>query len=67
MLEVHAKISGGFRPVEMAEGFCRIRGYIESSRKNGIGAYQQAIEMAVKGLTPGFIAEWLSEDTRVVA
>jgi hypothetical protein len=41
-----------------------MRGYIESSRKNGIGAYQ-AIEMAVKGLTPGFIADWLPEDTRV--
>jgi hypothetical protein len=42
MLKVHAKISGGFRLVEMAEAFCRMRGYIESCRKNGIAAYKVA-------------------------
>jgi transposase len=49
-----AKISGCFRSLEMAKGFCKMRGGIVSCKKNGISAYD-AIKALVKGKTPEFI------------
>jgi transposase len=60
MLKVRMKISGCFRSVEMAQGFCKMRGYIVSCKKNGIGALE-AIQMLTKGETPQFIREWLDK------
>jgi transposase len=52
------KISGCFRSVEMAGSYCRMRGYIDTCRRHGIGAYT-AIKMAMGGQRPHFIAERL--------
>jgi transposase len=58
MIKVHAKISGCFKTMEMAQGFCRMRGYIKSCEKNGIRAFE-AIKMIAKRETPNFIKERL--------
>jgi transposase len=60
-LKVHMKISGCFRSLENAQGYCRMWGYLESCGKHGIEA-AKAIRMLVKGETPEFISEALRED-----
>jgi transposase len=67
-LKVHAKISGGFRSEDHARGFCRMRGYLISCKKNGISSYD-AITMLMEGRIPAFITEALQkvspEETKV--
>ncbi len=46
MMKVQQKISGCFRTIDGIERFCRIRGYISTAKKQGVGvlfALQQAI------------------------
>jgi transposase len=66
MLKIHSKISGCFKSVDMAEGFCKMRSYIVTCKNNGISAYH-AIEMLVKGQTPNFIKDTLIIDERKAA
>jgi transposase len=58
MVKVLLKIAGCFRSFEMAQGFCRMRSYLVSCSKNGIGKYE-AIKMILEKETPQFIREWL--------
>jgi transposase len=58
VLKLHMKISGCFKSLEMAASYCRMRGYIDTCRKHGINAYK-AIQMALSGQRPYFIAERL--------
>lgn len=48
MQKLRQKISGCFRGKNGANVFCRIRSYISTAKKNGIGA-MESIAMAVKG------------------
>ncbi|MCP4322251.1 MAG: IS66 family transposase [Alteromonadales bacterium] len=55
MTKVHQKISGCFRSMEGAKIFCRIRSYISTCQKNGVGV-GQAIDCLMNGdALPDFI------------
>lgn len=54
MTKVKLKISGCFRSQEGADRFCRIRGYISTSRKRGINVIQ-SLENAIRGQPELFI------------
>ncbi len=54
MTKVQQKISGCFRSLDGAKIFCRIRGYISTCRKNGIGSVQ-ALNLLFRGELPEFI------------
>ncbi len=58
MVKVEQKISGGFRTVEGAQMFCRIRGYISTMRKQGQHVLT-ALERVFTGnpLAPALAAE----------
>jgi transposase len=60
MIKVHMKISGCFKSLEHAKGFCRMRGYIVSYGKNGISA-AEAVDMALNDQIPDFIRKALTE------
>lgn len=54
MTKVQQKISGCFRTMRGARVFCRIRSYLSTCRKRGIGA-SDALKMAFAGKLPDFI------------
>jgi transposase len=54
MTKVQQKISGCFRSEDGAFIFCRIRAYLITCRKHGVGA-TEALETLFKGELPGFI------------
>lgn len=54
MTKVQQKISGCFRSMDGARIFCRIRSYISTCRKRGIGP-GDALRMAFDGKLPAFI------------
>ena len=54
MTKVQKKISGCFRSEEGAYIFCRIRAYLITCRKHGVGA-TEALESLFIGELPSFI------------
>jgi len=48
MMKVQKKTSGTFRSVDGARTFCRIRGYISTTRKNSLSVID-AIQAAFEG------------------
>lgn len=54
MTKVQQKISGCFRSEQRAKIFCRIRSYLTTCRKHGMGA-TEALETLFKGQLPGFV------------
>lgn len=54
MTKVQQKISGCFRSPEGAKIFCRIRSYISTCKKNGIGSIQ-ALTLLFQGELPEFM------------
>jgi hypothetical protein len=48
MVKVKQKVSGGFRTLDGAKGFARIRGYISTARKNAVNVFA-AIRDAFSG------------------
>lgn len=56
MTKVQQKISGCFRSMEGAYIFCRIRAYLVTCNKHGIGA-SEALEILFKGELPDFVPQ----------
>lgn len=53
MTKVHQKISGCFRSLDGAKGFCRVRGYLSTCRKQGVSA-ALAMGLVFDGKPPDF-------------
>jgi len=53
MTKVQQKISGCFRTHKGGEVFCRVRGYLSTCRKNGVGS-TDTLKLVFKGEMPGF-------------
>jgi len=56
MTKVQQKISGCFRSLEGAHIFCRIRGYLITCRKHGVGPCE-ALKILFRGELPAFVLE----------
>lgn len=54
MTKVQQKISGCFRSVEGAQIFCRVRAYLITCRKHGMGA-TEALKTLFEGKLPAFV------------
>ncbi len=54
MTKVQQKISGCFRSEEGARIFCRVRAYLITCRKHGVGA-TEALKTLFKGKLPDFV------------
>ena len=50
-------VCGCFRKDYMAQGFLRMRSYLDSCMKNGINGFE-AIKMLLNGELPEFIRKW---------
>lgn len=56
MTKVHQKISGCFRSQDGAKGFCRVRGYLSTCRKQGMSA-SVAMRLVFEQKLPDFCVE----------
>ena len=63
MTKVQQKISGCFRSIEGAHSFCRIRSYISTCQKNGVGA-GEALTLLFRGQWPPFIQALRDEEAK---
>jgi transposase len=54
MTKVQQKISGGFRSIEGAKIFCRVRGYLLTCQKNDVGM-TEALKLLFQGKLPQFV------------
>jgi transposase len=57
-LKVHDKVSGTFKSMMKAQEYVDLLGYVDTCRKNGMGAID-SIRTLIAGKTPDFIIEWL--------
>ncbi|WZF90606.1 DUF6444 domain-containing protein [Marinobacter metalliresistant] len=65
MLKVQQKVSGGFRSIEGAEIFCRVRSYLSTARKQQLTA-SDALMSLFEGRMPAFMTARPDNDQNVL-